>query len=77
VPGLTCLVDRDFMENVCFVRCGFQAMSKESEDQHSDKEAERCFQEALRGGLSTSPKPLKTFQTATDKRRARRKKNND
>ncbi len=55
-------------------------MAKDSDDQYSDKEAQRRFQEALRGGLSTPPKPLKSIKrikTATDKRRARKKKNND
>ena len=52
-------------------------MAKDSEDQYSDKEAQRRFQEALRGGLSTPPKRLKSIKTATDKRRARKKKNND
>jgi hypothetical protein len=41
-------------------------------DQYSEKEAKRRFKAALRGGLSTPPKPLKSPDFETKK--ARRKK---
>jgi hypothetical protein len=46
-----------------------------NEDKYSDKEAKRRFEAALRGGLNTPPKPLKSMTPKrSSKQSASRKK---
>jgi hypothetical protein len=50
-------------------------MAKNPEDQYSDKEARKRFEAALRGGLSTPPKPLKSMtpKRGNPQRKAKKK----
>jgi hypothetical protein len=43
------------------------------DDQYSDKEAKARFEAALRGGLSTPPKPLKDMKPQRQKAQRRKK----
>jgi hypothetical protein len=46
-----------------------------AKDQYDPKEAQRRFEAALRGGLNTPPKPLKSMPPKRDKvQRSKRKK---
>jgi hypothetical protein len=49
--------------------------SKSSNDSYGDEEAKARFEAALRGGLSTPPKPLKSMTPKREKaQRTKRKK---
>lgn len=53
--------------------CAFALMTApKDKDQYSEKEAQRRFEAALRGGLKTSPKPLKDVAKKREKPQARR-----
>jgi len=47
---------------------------RKKEDQYSDKEARQRFEAALRGGLSTQPKPLKSMTPKRKKIQRRSRK---
>jgi hypothetical protein len=46
----------------------------QNKDQYSDKEAKARFEAALRGGLSTPPKPLKSMTPKRKKAQPRKKR---
>jgi hypothetical protein len=52
----------------------FLLMAKEPGDQYSDKEAKARFEAALRGGLKTPPKPLKSMTPKRKKAQLSKKK---
>ena len=53
-------------------------MSKNNEDEYSDKETKQRFDAMLKGTLKSPPKPLKDIpKTATQRRRALKKKKAD
>jgi hypothetical protein len=49
--------------------------SKEKSDEYSAKEAKQRFDAALRGGLSTPPKPLKSMTPKRAKAQRAKKQN--
>jgi hypothetical protein len=51
-------------------------MAGSKDDQFSDKEAKARFEAALRGGLSTPPKPLKSMTPKGSKKQPAVKKGN-
>jgi hypothetical protein len=48
-------------------------MAREKHSQFSEKEARKRFEAALRGGLSTPPKPLKSMTPKRKKAQRKRK----
>jgi hypothetical protein len=77
VPGHQSKADlvAELLKSVLF-SCGpfGSAMANPKDEKFSDKEAKARFEAALRGGLNTPPKPLKTLTKGNKKKKTQPKR---